>query len=267
MSAIRFGAAAKADYFGERFGFADLFFEVGWSDMAMSYITSYRLRGDECAGACSARARTSIRTVLRRILAQDRVDQILHCVGFRHHLIRQPHATSVAEPQHELDALEAAEPQLAFEMRSGAARAKLFQSAQTAELDKQLPDGAKRLRLDDGLAIELYFGSAHSNGQGEVSPGVRITNTPPMSRAYHPATGGSSSGTDRWSVDCCTAGLRPAFLNLVLRLRLQTQSQRRRPEASGTKIPTSQSAISDESYLGLVAKDFEKSHGNNFGSS
>jgi hypothetical protein len=24
----------------------------------------------------------------------------------------------------------------------------------------------------------LYFGSAHRNGQGETSPGVRITNTP-----------------------------------------------------------------------------------------
>ncbi|MGB0000001.1 MAG: hypothetical protein WBQ04_07775, partial [Candidatus Acidiferrales bacterium] len=33
----------------------------------------------------------------------------------------------------------------------------------------------------------------------------------------------------------CTAGLRPAFLNLVLKLRLQIQNQRRRPEASGTK--------------------------------
>jgi hypothetical protein len=85
-------------------------------------------------------------------------------------------------------------------MRSSAARAKLFQPAQSAELDKQLPDGCKRLRLDDGLAIELYFGSAHRNGQGEVSPGVRISNTPQipsMRRAYHPATGGSSSGTDR----------------------------------------------------------------------
>ena len=32
----------------------------------------------------------------------------------------------------------------------------------------------------------------------------------------------------------CTAGLRPAFLNFGLKLRLQMESQRRRPEASGT---------------------------------
>lgn len=63
-------------------------------------------------------------------------------------------------------------------MRSSAARAKLLQPAQSAKLDEQLPDGCKRLRLDDGFAIELYFGSAHRNGQGEASPGVRISNTP-----------------------------------------------------------------------------------------
>jgi hypothetical protein len=48
-------------------------------------------------------------------------------------------------------------------MRSSAARAKLFQTAQTAELNEQLPDGPQRLRVDDGLTIELYFCSAHRN--------------------------------------------------------------------------------------------------------
>ena len=73
---------------------------------------------------------------------------------------------------------ETAKAQFAFEMRSSAARPKLFQSAQSAKLNEQLPHGAKRFRFDDGLAIELYFGSAHRNGQGEASPGVRISNTP-----------------------------------------------------------------------------------------
>ena len=175
VSAIRLSAAAQPDYFGERFRFADLFFEVGWS-----YIMGDRLRGDGCAGSCSACAcsSSSIRTIRGRILAQDRVDQILHRVGFSHHLIRQTHSTSGAEPQHELDAFEAAKPQLALEMNPRAARAKLFQPAQSAELNEQLPDGSKRFRFDDGLAIELYFGSAHRNAQGEASPGVRISNTP-----------------------------------------------------------------------------------------
>jgi hypothetical protein len=51
-------------------------------------------------------------------------------------LIRQSHAASIAEPQHELNALETAEPQLAFEIRSSAARAKLFQPAQSAKLNE-----------------------------------------------------------------------------------------------------------------------------------
>ena len=93
-------------------------------------------------------------------------------------MIRQPYATSVAEPQHEFHAFETAKPQFAFEVRTSATRAKLLQPAQTAKFDEQLPDGSKRLRFDDGLAIELYFGSAHKNGQGEVSPGVRTSNTP-----------------------------------------------------------------------------------------
>jgi ubiquinone/menaquinone biosynthesis C-methylase UbiE len=63
-------------------------------------------------------------------------------------------------------------------LRPRAARAKFFKPAQSAKLDEQLPDGSKRLSFDDCLAIELYFGSAHRNGQGEASPGVRITNTP-----------------------------------------------------------------------------------------
>jgi len=79
-------------------------------------------------------------------------------------LIRQSHAASIAEPQHELNALQTSEAQFTFEMRSSAARAKLFQTAQTAELNEQLPDGPQRLRVDDGLTIELYFCSAHRNG-------------------------------------------------------------------------------------------------------
>ncbi len=55
VRATRLGAAAQAEYFGERFGSADLLFEVGRSYMAMSYITRDRLRGDGCGGAGSAR--------------------------------------------------------------------------------------------------------------------------------------------------------------------------------------------------------------------
>ncbi len=71
VSAIRLGPAAQPDYFGERFRFADLLFEVG-----RGYITRDRLRGDGCAGArgACARTRTSIGTVRRRILAQDRIN-------------------------------------------------------------------------------------------------------------------------------------------------------------------------------------------------
>jgi len=87
-------------------------------------------------------------------------------------------------------------------VRLRAARAELFEPAQSAKLNEELPDGAKRLCLDDGLAIELYFGSAHRNGQGGIAQRA-ITKAPqippqnsPMRRAYHPNIGGSSSGTD-----------------------------------------------------------------------
>ncbi len=43
---------------------------------------------------------------------------------------------------------------------------------------------------------------------------------PPMSRAYHPATGGSSSGTDRWMCGFLYRCLRPAFFEFGFELVL-----------------------------------------------
>src|SRR6202030_3839404 len=112
------------------------------------------------------------------ILAQDGVSQILHRVSFGDPPTRQTHTARVAEPQHQFNALEAAKPQLAFKVRLRAARSKLFHAARTAELGQELPDRSKSFGLDDGLAVELYFGSAHRNSQAKHRPGVRIPKNP-----------------------------------------------------------------------------------------
>ena len=72
---------------------------------------------------------------------QDGVDQILHRVGFGHHAIRQAHAASIAEAQHEFHALKTAEAEFAFEVRLRAAGGKFFEAPRAIELNEELPHG------------------------------------------------------------------------------------------------------------------------------
>ena len=132
-------------------------------------------------------------TGLGRILAQDRIDQVLHRVGFGHHAIRQAHAARIAKAQHQLDALEAAEAKFAFEVRR-APRAASSSSPRDPPARRGAAGRWQALPPRRWPCDRIVFGAPTGVVRAKYRPACE-SQIPPMKRAYHPATSGTSSGT------------------------------------------------------------------------
>jgi hypothetical protein len=92
---------------------------------------------------------------------EESVNQILNGFRVRDDSIGQPHTASIAEAQHELHALEAAEAEFAFEVRRETASSQLLDPARRAKLAQNLPHDGERLRGNRGSAIGPCPRSAH----------------------------------------------------------------------------------------------------------
>lgn len=92
---------------------------------------------------------------------QNRLDDVLESGRVSDCAIGQLDARSGAEANHQLDAFEAAEAEVAFEMSLRAARGERFKAAIGAQFEQELIDDFEGLRLRDGGAIEFCAGGTH----------------------------------------------------------------------------------------------------------